>query len=89
MCAERVAIYNIMSNHKDKKVKKLAIVAKKGFTENFVSVTPCGSCRQVMLEQEQIQIENIEVIFQYDEKWFKILTVKELLPFSFDKNTLI
>lgn len=41
ICAERVAIFKAISNG-EKSVKDVCVVAK--------SATPCGACRQVMLE---------------------------------------
>ena len=88
LCAERVALFSIMNTHPLKKIKKIAVTARKENTAIFLPVAPCGGCRQVMLEQEQIQHENIEVIFKTNENWIKIYAVSALLPFSFDKNTL-
>jgi cytidine deaminase len=88
LCAERVAIFNVMSNYPKNKINKIVITARKKDEYNYLSVSPCGSCRQVMLEQEQIQQEPIEVIFQSGGKWIKISKAQDLLPFSFDKNTL-
>lgn len=88
LCAERVAIFHLMNSLPDRKIKKIAITARKKNSNNYLAVSPCGGCRQVMLEQEQKQQEKIEVIFQSNENWVKVFTILELLPFSFDKNTL-
>lgn len=88
LCAERVALFSFMNSYSLKKVKKIAVTARKENTATFLPVSPCGGCRQVMLEQEQIQNNNIEVLFKTNGNWIKVSTISTLLPFSFDKNTL-
>lgn len=88
LCAERVALFNIMNSHPTSKVKKIAITAQKGSTDHFLAAAPCGGCRQVMFEQEQIQEDKIEVLFKDKQNWIKIHGINTILPFSFDKNAL-
>ncbi|MDH5365510.1 MAG: cytidine deaminase [Cyclobacteriaceae bacterium] len=88
LCAERVAIFHVMNSYSDQKIKKIAITARKKDSTDYIPASPCGGCRQVMLEQEQKQQEKIEVIFQSNGNWMKVFTIMELLPFSFDKNSL-
>lgn len=89
LCAERVALFNIGANHSGKTIKSIAVAAKREEDEFFLPVTPCGSCRQVMLEFEHKQSEPIEFIMRSGENsWIKTKTCKVLLPFSFDKNSL-
>src|ERR1044072_5936200 len=52
MCAERVALYAMASHHPESRIVKMAIVAKRKSGKDLVPATPCGSCRQVMLEYE-------------------------------------
>jgi cytidine deaminase len=52
--------------------------------ENYVS--PCGSCRQVMLESEARQTSSIRVLLvQNDGQIFILNACKDLLPFGFMK----
>ena len=88
LCAERVALFQAGSIHPDKKIKQIAVVAKKSTENEFRPVSPCGSCRQVMLEFEHKQDHPIEIIFQTAEGWLVIKSTKLLLPFCFDKNNL-
>ncbi|HEY5826194.1 MAG TPA: cytidine deaminase [Cyclobacteriaceae bacterium] len=89
MCAERVALYATASSHPDKRIIKIAVVAHKKNHKELKSATPCGACRQVMLEFEQRQKTAIEVIMLGpDEKWVKCPSVASLLPFGFDKDSL-
>jgi len=88
MCAERVALFNAASNHSKVKIKKIAITARKSDAAQYIDVTPCGSCRQVMLEYEELQDDNIEVLFAVNGSWAKLTNTAVLLPFSFDKTSL-
>lgn len=87
LCAERVALFAASASHPGVPVKALAITA---LSENFVvdkPVTPCGACRQVMSEYEQLSGDGIKVILS--GKSGKILiseNVKTLLPLSFDAS---
>jgi cytidine deaminase len=89
MCAERVALFTKASQHPDRYIKKLVVVAKADDAHDLSPATCCGSCRQVMLEFEQRQGKTYEVIMQsYDRDWIKAATVESLLPFSFSKRNL-
>jgi len=88
LCAERVAIFSVMNNNPTAKIKKIAVTARKATSNGFIPAAPCGGCRQVMLEQEQKQNENIEVLFSHEDKWVRTSSIKQLLPFSFNKNSL-
>jgi cytidine deaminase len=49
-------------------------------------LSPCGGCRQVMLESENRQSTPIRVILvNQDQRTMIIETVKDLLPFGFGK----
>ncbi|BDD05049.1 cytidine deaminase [Aureibacter tunicatorum] len=89
LCAERVAFFSASTLYPNVEIKKVAIVAKR-FSENeFVEVSPCGSCRQVMVEYEWKQGKNIEILFQgANNKILKLSNVKTLLPLVFTKDNL-
>lgn len=89
MCAERVALYSAVAQHPTAVINKIAIVAKRKTIKETTPATPCGSCRQVMLEFEIKQETPIEVIMQSQEhQWVKAPSVASLLPFSFTKASL-
>jgi len=69
-------------------VKTLAIAA---FTKgSFLAdpVTPCGSCRQVLLETETRFEKDITILLYGTEYVYKINNVKQLLPLCFEKSSL-
>jgi cytidine deaminase len=89
ICAERVALYNFGVNS-ESKIKALAVVARNPAKPLDKPVSPCGACRQVILEFEQKQNSDI-VIFLKGESdiIYQIENAKQLLPFSFDKSSLL
>ncbi len=89
LCAERVALFYANSKYSDQKVKIIAIAAKgkNGFTKEPVS--PCGSCRQVMIESEERFESPIKLILFGESKIRVLLNVTQLLPLGFDKSFLL
>ena len=89
MCAERVALFTVASQHPRKKIKKLLVLAQLANQIELSPATSCGSCRQVMVEFEQRQNEPFEVIMQNpDRQWVKTSSAKALLPFCFSNESL-
>jgi cytidine deaminase len=85
MCAERVALYAIASQYPGRTIKKIAVVAHKKNHKELECATPCGACRQVMMESEMRQKKPIEVIMLgNDEKWMKCTSVTQLIPYHFN-----
>ncbi|MFZ1805872.1 MAG: cytidine deaminase [Cyclobacteriaceae bacterium] len=90
MCAERVALYAAASAHPGKNLKKMAVVAHKKNQKELTAATPCGGCRQVMLEYETSQKTPIQIVLLTEEsKWTIFPSASFLLPFSFNKENLI
>ncbi|MCE5331130.1 MAG: cytidine deaminase [Bacteroidales bacterium] len=88
LCAERVAMFYANSQYPQIPVKTLAIAA---FTKgSFLAdpVTPCGSCRQVLLETETRFEKDITILLYGTEYIYKIDNVKQLLPLCFEKSSL-
>jgi cytidine deaminase len=90
MCAERVALYTAASTYFSKRIKKIAIVAHKKNQKELSAATPCGGCRQVILEYEALQKTPIQIVLLTQEsKWTIFPSASYLLPFSFNKENLI
>ena len=77
-CGERTAIFKAVSEG-ERSFKELIIY---GQTEKPVS--PCGACRQVMAEFFE---PDLPVTLVAKEKSTVVMTVKELLPYSFTDLT--
>jgi|MesohylFT_1024984.scaffolds.fasta_scaffold72713_2 cytidine deaminase len=86
ICAERVALFYAGANFPNKKVITLCIVAKGDLMPASQLLSPCGSCRQVMLESENRQKQPIRVLLVNQDGRTMILdSVIQLLPFGFGR----
>lgn len=88
LCAERVAMFYANAQFPDVPVKTIAIAA---FTNgNFMPepITPCGSCRQVLLETEMRFEKDINILLYGTQCVYLIENVKQLLPLCFEKSSL-
>lgn len=83
MCAERAAIFNAQSNHPELAITAIAIAAKNIEGQVKTPVSPCGSCRQVILEMEQRYQRNIKILLCGTDGIYVIDSIKDLLPLSF------
>ena len=89
MCAERVALYSASAQHPDKRIMKIAVVARKKNAKELVPAPPCGSCRQVLLEFETNQKKPIQIVMQGEKNnWITAASAASLLPYSFTKDNL-
>lgn len=86
LCAERVALFFAGANFPKEKVETIVIVAKGDLVPFDKLLSPCGSCRQVMLESETRQDRPIRVILvSQNGKTIVFNSVLDLLPFAFGK----
>jgi cytidine deaminase len=84
LCAERVALFYIGANFPDEKIKQLVIVAQGDLLPIGKILSPCGGCRQVLLEYETKQNQDIEILLVGNEgRIIRLQSVKDLVPFAF------
>jgi len=84
LCAERTTLFYAHAQYPDEAVKTLAIAA---YTEgDFLDrpISPCGACRQVMLETEMRFKQSIRIILYGKEEILIAEGIKDLLPLAFD-----
>lgn len=89
LCAERTAVFFAGSQHPDIPIRRLCIAARD--TEGHFlrrPISPCGACRQVLLEAEQRAGSDIEVLLYGTEGIYIVRSIKDLLPLSFDDTFL-
>ena len=89
LCAERVAVFQAGSIYPNAKILKMAITAASDNNQTNAPIPPCGSCRQSIAEYEIKQDFPIEIYFMGEiGVIYKSDSLKNLLPFMFDKNFL-
>jgi cytidine deaminase len=89
LCAERVAIFQAGAIYPDSKIVKMAITAASDTNTTKSPIPPCGACRQSIAEYEFKQEYPIEIYFMGEIGTIhKSDSLKNLLPFTFDKNFL-
>ena len=89
LCAERTALFAANANHPHTPVVALALACYTHghFTKDVAS--PCGACRQVMLETEQRYGTPIRLLLYGTEGIYIIEGgTRELLPLTFDASFL-
>lgn len=89
LCAERVAIFQSGALYPEAKILKMAITAASDTNKTTAPIPPCGSCRQSIAEYEIRQETPIEIYFMGEiGAIYKSDSLKNLLPFMFDKKFL-
>ena len=84
LCAERVALFAAASVYPNIPVLALAVTAQPISSDQDTEVTPCGSCRQVMLEYERILNQDIRIITGAQKGPISIIeNARSLLPMAF------
>ena len=89
LCAERTTLFYANSRYPDIPVKILCIAARGTsgeFTEDPIS--PCGSCRQVMLETEHRFGIPMQVMLYGTTGTYFVASARDLLPVAFDRESL-
>jgi cytidine deaminase len=88
ICAERNALAFSASNYPSVKPIAIAVAA---FTEQGLTkdpVPPCGNCRQVIVEEEFRNKNNIRVILSGESRIQIMEKGGDLLPLQFNRNNL-
>ncbi len=89
LCAERVAMFYASSQYPGVPFKALAITANSDKVSINHPISPCGSCRQVMVEYEILSKKPMKVILSGQTGPIYIIDrVTDLLPFSFGPEEL-
>ena len=83
-CAERTTVYYAHSKYPEAKFEKLAIAAKKDGKFTSCPVSPCGACRQSILEYETLGKQPVKIYLYGDDGIYVVDRVADLLPLHFD-----
>ena len=88
LCAERTAIFAAQVNNPDQPLKTIAIAARNENGLLKKPITPCGGCRQVMLEIEERYKKPVKILLYGTEGIYVINSVKDIMPLSFVSDDL-
>lgn len=72
ICAERNAIFNMLTNG-ESEIKKVVAVLPNGKTG-----APCGACRELMVQLMTESYKDVEIMLDYEQE--KVITLGELTP---------
>lgn len=83
LCAERTALFAAGAQYPDEPVLELAIACF--YQGKFLSKpgSPCGACRQVMVETEHRYGRPMEVILYGEEECYVLKKASDLMPLVF------
>jgi cytidine deaminase len=84
ICAERVALFSANASCPDIAVEAIAISAMKN-SELEDIISPCGACRQVLLEAENRYKKPIKIFLCGKQETVIISSAKDLLPLAFGR----
>ena len=84
LCAERVAMFSAMAQYPGIPIEALALTAYSEIKPVKEPVAPCGACRQVMAEVEQVSKRPLRVLCQGDTGPVMAFDgIESLMPFLF------
>ena len=72
ICAERNAIFHMITNG-ESKIRRVIAIGSGG-----EAVAPCGACREFMIQLMPEDYKNIEIMLDYEKK--EVVTLGELTP---------
>jgi cytidine deaminase len=83
-CAERTTCYYAHAQYPQASFKAIAIAARDTTGEEVKApISPCGACRQALLEYETLAGEGIKVILVSSNDIYILPSVKSLMPLAF------
>ena len=72
ICAERNAVFNMITNGESEIVRVLAIMP------NGKTGAPCGACRELMVQLMPEKYKDVEIMLDYENE--RVITLGQLTP---------
>ena len=88
LCAERVTVFYANAKYPQARVTRLLIYAETERGPVITPISPCGACRQTLLEKETVQGSPIKVSLAGAAEIYSIQSIASLLPLSFGPKSL-
>lgn len=90
LCAERVAIFYASAVNPNTPIQAIAVTINYDLNPNFDEiVSPCGGCRQVIVEYEHKFGNNITIyMVGKGERVYVVRSMKQLMPMFFSGDVL-
>ena len=88
LCAERTALFYASSRFPKVPVRAMAVTTLSNNEAPGEFARPCGSCRQVIAEYEDLGGKPIEIILDGRDSIMVINGIDTLLPFRFKEENL-
>ena len=88
LCAERTALFYASSRYPGVAVSQMAISTMSNNVPEGEFAKPCGGCRQVIAEYEDLAGKPIEIILDGNSAITVVNGIDTLLPFRFKKEDL-
>jgi cytidine deaminase len=84
ICAERTASFYAHARYPEAAFEALAIAARETDGKEIKNpISPCGGCRQVLLEYERLAGHDVKVILAGSSECYILPSVKSLMPLAF------
>lgn len=88
LCAERTAIFAAQAQYPSVPIVALAIAASDDNGLRDKPVSPCGACRQVILQIEDRYKMPVEILLFGNSGIYRINSVKDILPLTFTDSDM-
>ena len=89
LCAERVLLYYCRAHFPALVIKKMAVSVRATHAIIKEPITPCGACRQVMVEYERNQNSDIPIFLKGEVgEIYELDSISDLLPLAFKTDAL-
>lgn len=85
LCAERTALFYANAQYPNVSVKTIAVAAYTNGDFIEEPITPCGACRQVILEAQNRYKHPIRIILFGKKNIYIIEKITDLLPLAFNE----